>query len=213
MNNPVPAGSCIVSGHLNLMLGSLESPAAIPFGSVSKIVGMTIEATGLMVSLGTICLIETSSGLEVEAQVVGFKEDAILLMPFEGTQGMESGARVRQKNQSDVATVGYEALGRVLDARGEPLDGMAAPRCSVSLSLAGPSINPMLRDPIDEILDVGVRSINSLLTIGCGQRIGLIAGSGVGKSVLLGMMTRFSSADVIVIGLIVDDITIERVPE
>ena len=202
MNDPVPLGAGLVSARLNVLAGCLESPATIPFGTVSRIVGMTIEAKALMASLGTICLIQTSSGLEIEAQVVGFKEDAILLMSFEGTQGLESGARVRQKDQSDMALVGYEALGRVLDAKGEPLDGMPLPKCSASLPLVGPSINPMLRDPIEEILDVGVRSINSLLTIGCGQRIGLIAGSGVGKSVLLGMMTRFSSADVIVIGLI-----------
>ena len=85
---------------------------------------------------------------------------------------------------------------------GEPLDGLPALKCVTSVPLAGPKINPMLRDPIEEVLDIGVRAINALLTMGCGQRIGLIAGSGVGKSVLLGMMTRFSSADVIVIGLI-----------
>ena len=202
MTESVALANDLISTRLNVITGGLENPATVSFGTVSRIVGMTIEAKGLMISLGTICLIQTHSGLEIEAQVVGFKEDAILLMPFGGTQGLESGARVRQKDHSDMALVGYEALGRVLDARGEALDGLPTPKCSASLPLTGPSINPMLRDPIEEILDVGVRSINSLLTIGCGQRIGLIAGSGVGKSVLLGMMTRFSSADVIVIGLI-----------
>ncbi len=202
MNDFVSVSSGLVSARLGAMTGILESPSRVAFGTVSRIVGMTIEAKGLMVSLGTICLIETSSGLEIEAQVVGFKEDVILLMSFEGTQGLESGAKVWRKDRSDMALVGYEALVRVLDARGEPLDGVTRPKCSVPVPLAGPTINPMLRDSIEEVLDVGVRSINSLLTIGCGQRIGLIAGSGVGKSVLLGMMTRFSSADVIVIGLI-----------
>jgi len=163
---------------------------------------MTIEAQGLMASLGTVCIIQSVSGTEVEAQVVGFKESILLLMPFEGTEGLELGARIRVKKRSDQAQVGQEALGRVLDARGDPLDGMSPPRCSHSVPLSGTSINPMSRDPVDEILDIGVRAINALLTMGCGQRIGLIAGSGVGKSVLLGMMTRFSSADVIVIGLI-----------
>ena len=192
----------LVSAQLNEIAGQLNKPPKVSFGTVSKIIGLTIEAKGLMVSLGTICIIETRAAREVEAQVVGLKEDAILLMSFEGTQGLESGAIVRQKNQSDMALVGNQALGRVLDARGEPLDGLEYPACALSVPLAGPTVNPMSRDAIDEVLDVGVRAINSLLTIGCGQRIGLIAGSGVGKSVLLGMMTRFSRADVIVIGLI-----------
>lgn len=194
--------SKFASQRLESIANVLESPSNVQFGTVSRIVGMTIEAKSLMASLGTICIIQSKSGLEIEAQVVGFKENVILLMPFEGTQGLESGARVRLKNQSDVAFVGQDALGRVLDARGEPLDGLPALKCVTSVPLAGPTINPMLRDPIEEVLDVGVRAINALLTMGCGQRIGLIAGSGVGKSVLLGMMTRFSSADVIVIGLI-----------
>jgi flagellum-specific ATP synthase len=192
----------LLSARIQAISASMKDPEAKMFGTVIKIVGTTIEARGLMASLGTICLIETSAGRKIEAQVVGFKEGTLVLMSFDGNQGLESGARICEKNHSDMALVGYEALGRVLDARGEALDGMSSPRCSVAHPLAGTSVNPMLRDSIDEILDVGVRAINSLLTIGCGQRIGLIAGSGVGKSVLLGMMTRFSRADVIVIGLI-----------
>lgn len=192
----------LLSARIRTLSASIESPQPQTFGKVSRIVGTTIEAKGLMASLGTICLIESSGEQEIEAQVVGFKESTLLLMSFDGGQGLESGARVREKKHSDMALVGYEALGRVLDARGEALDGKESPRCEIPLSLSGPSINPMLRDNIDSILDVGVRAINSLLTVGCGQRIGLIAGSGVGKSVLLGMMTRFSRADVIVIGLI-----------
>jgi flagellum-specific ATP synthase len=194
--------SRFASERLESIANILKSPSNLPFGTVSRIVGMTIEAQGLMASLGSICVIQSKSGLVIEAQVVGFKEDVILLMPFEGTQGLDSGARVRLKNQSDLAFVGQDALGRVLDAMGEPLDSLPALKCVTSVPLAGPKINPMLRDPIEEVLDIGVRAINALLTMGCGQRIGLIAGSGVGKSVLLGMMTRFSSADVIVIGLI-----------
>ncbi|MAI41091.1 MAG: FliI/YscN family ATPase [Candidatus Azotimanducaceae bacterium] len=190
------------SQQLERVTNILSEPDVSPFGKVSRIVGMTIEAKGLMASLGTVCIIQSVSGTEVEAQVVGFKESILLLMPFEGTEGLELGARIRVKNRSDQASVGQEALGRVLDARGEPLDGMPPPKCAQSVPLSGTTINPMSRDPVDEILDIGVRAINALLTMGCGQRIGLIAGSGVGKSVLLGMMTRFSSADVIVIGLI-----------
>ena len=190
------------SKRLARMITSLSNPDPLPFGTVSRIIGMTIEAKGLMASLGTVCIIQSVSGTTVEAQVVGFKESILLLMPFEGTSGLELGARIRLKSRSDQAQVGQEALGRVLDARGDPLDGMSPPRCSQSVPLSGVPINPMSRDPVDEILDIGVRAINGLLTMGCGQRIGLIAGSGVGKSVLLGMMTRFSNADVIVIGLI-----------
>lgn len=192
----------LLCARIRSMSASLEYPQASMFGTVTRIVGTTIEAKGLMASLGTICLIEASGGLKLEAQVVGFKEGTLILMSYDGNQGLESGARVREKKQSDMALVGYEALGRVLDARGEALDGKESPRCKVLHPLAGFGVNPMLRDNIDEILDVGVRAINSLLSVGCGQRIGLIAGSGVGKSVLLGMMTRFSQADVIVIGLI-----------
>jgi flagellum-specific ATP synthase len=169
---------------------------------VKRIIGMTIEATGLSAPLGTICSIKTSRGLSVEAQVVGFKESVSILMPFEGTQGLEPGSRIFVRSLSDQAMVGESALGRVLDARGEPLDGLPSLHCLKPVPLAGPSINPMAREPVTQRLDVGVRAINALLTMGCGQRIGLIAGSGVGKSVLLGMMTRFSEADVIVIGLI-----------
>jgi flagellum-specific ATP synthase len=98
--------------------------------------------------------------------------------------------------------VGDSLLGRVVDALGEPLDGLAPIKCRESRGLQGSPINPMQRQPIDRVLDVGVKAINAMLTVGCGQRLGLIAGSGVGKSVLLGMLTKFTSADVVVIGLI-----------
>jgi flagellum-specific ATP synthase len=98
--------------------------------------------------------------------------------------------------------VGDSLLGRVVDALGEPLDGLAPIKCRESQGLQGSPINPMQRQPIDRVLDVGVKAINAMLTVGCGQRLGLIAGSGVGKSVLLGMLTKFTSADVVVIGLI-----------
>jgi flagellum-specific ATP synthase len=98
--------------------------------------------------------------------------------------------------------LGNDLLGRVIDGRGVPLDGKPAPRCDTRLALQGRPINPMERGPITQVLDVGVKAINGMLTLGCGQRVGLVAGSGVGKSVLLGMMTRFTQADVVVIGLI-----------
>jgi flagellum-specific ATP synthase len=116
--------------------------------------------------------------------------------------GIGPGASVRLASNLGTACLGPELLGRVIDGRGEPLDGKPKPKCTTRLSLLGLPINPMERGPIDSVLDVGVKAINGLLTLGRGQRVGLMAGSGVGKSVLLGMMTRFTKADVVVIGLI-----------
>ena len=135
--------------------------------------------------------------------MVGFSGDNAFMMAFGETSGLNLGAKVRKTADADVALVGRAALGRVLDARGQPLDGLPPivlgskpPQCLAKLLIRWRGCQ------LKKTLDVGVRAVNALLTVGCGQRIGLIAGSGVGKSVLLGMMTKFSRADVIVIGLI-----------
>ena len=187
---------------LKSIAGKLTVPEPKRYGVVQKIVGMTIEATGLNAPLGSICLIENSDGHRSQAQIVGFSEDAILMMSFSGPIGIEPEAKVYVRNSSDVALVGNSALGRVLDAAGLPIDGGNHILGLEEVPLESEALNPMRRKPIEKKFDVGIRAINSLLTLGCGQRIGLIAGSGVGKSVLLGMMTKFSIADVIVIGLI-----------
>ena len=187
---------------LKSISGKLSAPEPQRYGVVQKIVGMTIEATGLNAALGSICLIENSDGYRSQAQIVGFSEDAVLMMSFSGPIGIEPEAKVYVRNSSDVAMVGNSALGRVLDATGLPIDGGNQIFGLEEVPLESDALNPMRRKPIEKKFDVGIRAINSLLTIGCGQRIGLIAGSGVGKSVLLGMMTKFSIADVIVIGLI-----------
>ena len=187
---------------LKLIASRLTVPEPQRYGVVQKIVGMTIEATGLNAPLGSICLIENSDGHRSQAQIVGFSEDAILMMSFSGPLGIEPEAKVYVRNSSDVAMVGNSALGRVLDAAGLPIDGGSHIFGLEEVPLESEALNPMRRKPIEKKFDVGIRAINSLLTLGCGQRIGLIAGSGVGKSVLLGMMTKFSIADVIVIGLI-----------
>ncbi len=187
---------------LKLIASRLTVPEPQRYGVVQKIVGMTIEATGLNAPLGSICLIENSDGHRSQAQIVGFSEDAILMMSFSGPLGIEPEAKVYVRNSSDVAMVGNSALGRVLDAAGLPIDGGNHIFGLEEVPLESEALNPMRRKPIEKKFDVGIRAINSLLTLGCGQRIGLIAGSGVGKSVLLGMMTKFSIADVIVIGLI-----------
>lgn len=171
-------------------------------GTLARLVGMRLEARGLMAPLGACCEITDPSGQRVEAEVVGFNDQTLYLMPFTEPQGIGPGASVRVINQSASVCLGHELLGRVIDGRGEPLDGKPAPRCDTRLSLLGRPVNPMERGPITQVLDVGVKAINGMLTLGAGQRVGLIAGSGVGKSTLLGQITRHTQADVVVIGLI-----------
>lgn len=171
-------------------------------GTLVRLVGLRMEARGIMAPLGACCEVTDPSGHSVEAEVVGFNDQTLYLMPFTEPLGIGPGASVRVVSHSSSVCLGNDLLGRVIDGRGVPLDGKPAPRCDTLLALQGRPINPMERGPITQVLDVGVKAINGMLTLGCGQRVGLVAGSGVGKSVLLGMMTRFSQADVVVIGLI-----------
>ncbi|ASJ71776.1 FliI/YscN family ATPase [Granulosicoccus antarcticus] len=171
-------------------------------GRLSTLRGLTLEAEGCQVEIGSRCLIETTSGKEVEAQVVGFNRSRTLLMPTGSVAGLRSQARVKPVPGQASAPCGDELLGRVIDARGRPIDGLGPLKTTHSTPLMGHPINPLDRAGIHEAFDVGVRSINGLLTLGRGQRVGLFAGSGVGKSALLGMITRHSEADVTVIGLI-----------
>jgi flagellum-specific ATP synthase len=171
-------------------------------GTLSRMVGMTLEAVGCEAAVGGRCLVDTADGKQIEAEVVGFSGEKLFLMPTGDIRGIMPGARVVPTDSVSEVAVGDELLGRVLDGAGRPLDGLGELRCNDRISLTGEPLNPLMRRPIREPLDVGVRSINSLLTVGGGQRIGLFAGSGVGKSVLLGMMTRYTKADVTVVGLI-----------
>ena len=171
-------------------------------GTLVRLVGLRLEARGIMAPMGSSCEIMSPDGHRIEAEVVGFNDKTLYLMPLTDPIGIGPGASVRVASDLGTASLGPELLGRVIDGRGEPLDGKPKPVGTSRLSLLGLPINPMERGPIDSVLDVGVKAINGLLTLGRGQRIGLIAGSGVGKSVLLGMMTRFTKADVVVIGLI-----------
>jgi flagellum-specific ATP synthase len=171
-------------------------------GTLSRMVGMTLEAVGCEAAVGGRCLIDTWDGKQTEAEVVGFSGEKLFLMPTGEIRGIMPGARVIPLRSASEIAVGDELLGRVLDGAGRPLDGLGETRCAHRVSLVGEPLNPLMRRAIREPLDVGVRSINSLLTVGGGQRIGLFAGSGVGKSVLLGMMTRYTKADVTVVGLI-----------
>lgn len=171
-------------------------------GKLSRIVGLTLEAVGCRSAIGGRCLIRNTVGDTIEAEVVGFSGERLFLMPTGGIHGLEQDCPVIPTGATYAAAVGPELLGRVVDGAGFPLDGKGAIHCAKSRPLNGTPINPLSRKPIRKPLDVGVRAINGVVTVGRGQRLGLFAGSGVGKSVLLGMMTRFTEADVIVVGLI-----------
>ncbi len=170
--------------------------------------GFLLDATGPLLPVGAACQIESSTEGWVEAEVVGFDGSGVRLMAFASASGLFPGARVRARLSSvafsgvRTVPVGDALLGRVIDSIGQPIDGLGPVVASARVPLYGPAINPMVRAPIDCVLDVGVRAINSLYTVGRGQRMGLFAGSGVGKSVLLGMMARHTKADVVVVGLI-----------
>jgi flagellum-specific ATP synthase len=171
-------------------------------GHLSRMVGLTLEATGCQAAIGDRCQIMAAGGSSVEAEVVGFAGDRLFLMPTGDIRGLKPGARVIPRPGAGFVRAGQELLGRVIDAAGVPLDGRGPLHVEDRTRFAGTPMNPLQRAPIERPLDVGVRSINALLTVGRGQRIGLFAGSGVGKSVLLGMMARYTEADVIVVGLI-----------
>ncbi len=191
-------------------------------GRLTKVTGLVMEAVGLRMAVGSTCWIELPNN-RIEAEVVGFAGERLFLMPENDVQGLVPGARVipaepllrvpttmgqhqtQRRRTIDSARhlpVGEHLLGRVLDGAGRPLDRFGALMEGKSAPLQSRPINPLERAAINTALDVGVRAINSLLTVGRGQRMGLFAGSGVGKSVLLGMMARYTSADVIVVGLI-----------
>lgn len=165
-------------------------------------VGLTLEAVGLNVRTGERCLVERKHNTPIEAEVIGFDNGRVFLMPFGQADGIHLGAKVRPIQTEADVPVGYSLLGRVVDATGNPLDSLGKIENVEQGNLQGEVINPLSREPIRTPLDVGIRSINSMLTVGKGQRIGLFAGSGVGKSVLLGMMTRFTEASIVVVGLI-----------
>jgi flagellum-specific ATP synthase len=212
-----------------LKVGSLRVGATQPLlvtGRITRATGMVLHATGLKLAVGAVCRIEIAPGHDhwADAEVVGFDGRTLYLMPQTDIAGLPPGARVvpggpdlqraihlpksaDPNGQAKPALgchlpVGNALLGRVLDGAGRPLDALGPLLEAEDAPLSARPLNPLTRAPIDTVLDVGVRAINGLLTVGRGQRMGLFAGSGVGKSVLLGMMARYTSADVIVVGLI-----------
>jgi flagellum-specific ATP synthase len=181
-------------------------------GRVVRATGMVIEAVGMQAPLGSACRIELPAPYShepprfAEAQVVGFAGEKLFLMPLSEITGLLPGARVfplgSGGNGARRFPLGESLLGRVVDGNGEPLDDLGPLDDAHQATLQTPPLNPLSRAPIETQIDVGIRAINALLSVGRGQRMGLFAGSGVGKSVLLGMMARFTQADVIVVGLI-----------
>lgn len=191
-----------ISGQLSKLSQGLSRSSLQEEGSLIRMVGIKLEAVGCQAPLGGRCRIETDEGHSVEAEVVGFSDGSLFLMPEGNLQGIKLGARVIPMDTSGVVAVDEQLLGRVIDGAGNPIDGKGDLKCLHHNPLRGNSINPLHRSPIKEPLDVGVRAINALMTMGKGQRLGLFAGSGVGKSTLLGMMTRHTEADVIVVALV-----------
>jgi flagellum-specific ATP synthase len=203
--------------------GQLEgsSPYLIS-GRLTRINGLVMEAAGLKLPLGSSCKVHVPGGGTVEAEVVGFAGERLYMMPSEDIYGLAPGAQVapleippppprvgqpapqrrRAFDRAKHLPVGEQMLGRVVDGNGRPLDNLGPLEAKPTRSLVSRPFNPLQRAPIAQTLDVGIRALNSLLTVGRGQRLGLFAGSGVGKSVLLGMMARYTAAEVIVVGLI-----------
>ncbi|MFJ1298826.1 flagellar protein export ATPase FliI [Pseudomonadota bacterium AL_CKDN230030165-1A_HGKHYDSX7] len=212
-----------------LQIGSIRAASTEPLlasGRITRATGLVLHATGLRLPVGAACRIEIARGHDhwADAEVVGFDGHTLYLMPQADISGLPPGARVvpaepavqravplpRKAELNGNAKpqlgrhlpVGNAMLGRVVDGAGRPLDGLGPLTSTEAAPLSAQPINPLSRAPIDSVLDVGVRAINGMLTVGRGQRMGLFAGSGVGKSVLLGMMARYTRADVIVVGLI-----------
>lgn len=179
-----------------------NKPLHVVQGKLTRMVGLTLEAVGCQAAVGARCVVTGPNNDDIEAEVVGFSGEKLYLMPTGDIQGLTPNAKVIPVDTVSYAPVGDNLLGRVIDGSGKPLDGKGRLDTEQSSPLTGRLINPLQRSPIEEPLDVGVRAINALLTVGRGQRMGLFAGSGVGKSVLLGMMTRYTTADVIVVGMI-----------
>ncbi|WP_448662883.1 FliI/YscN family ATPase [Sphingomonas sp. CJ20] len=188
-----------------LYLGELGAQDFLPrpsvSGRLSSYDGLLMEAVGVSLPVGTVCAIGTGEA-SVEAEVIGFRGGKTLMMNLGGPAALLPNAPVRPIGAPGEAEVGAALLGRVVDGAGKPIDGLGPIRGAGRWPLAGKLQSPLDRGRVLQPMDVGVRAINGLLTIGQGQRVGIMAGSGVGKSVLLGMMVRAAEADVVVVGLI-----------
>lgn len=180
----------------------LTQTAPVLEGRLVRMVGLTFEAVGCQAAMGSRCRIVPDTGPAVDAEVVGFSDAKLYLMPIGDGRGLTPNARVIPLPETDGVGVGPGLLGRVIDGAGQPLDNKGPIFNETLRPLEGQQINPLTRAPIAAPFDVGIKAVNALLTVGRGQRMGLFAGSGVGKSTLLGLMTRHADADVVVVGLI-----------
>lgn len=195
----------IYEPHLVKVLSEIrekEHSGLLHCGRVSRAVGLTLEAKGFNQPVGARCFITIDESRTIEAEVVGFSQDRVFLMSIGAIQGLAPGMIITPTGRVAQVEVGNQLLGRVVNGSGVLIDDGPPLEMKDAYPLISPAVNPLKRAVIDTPLDVGIRAINGLLTVGRGQRIGLFAGSGVGKSVLLGMMTRFTQADVVVVGLI-----------
>ena len=194
-----------MSGSISLepYFREIESVEAMPWtGQVTDVAGLLIESRGPRAAIGDFCEIAVSGGRRVRTQVIGFRDGRVLSMPLEEIDGLQAGARVEARSREALADVGPALLGRVIDGFGQPLDGGPPLESTAAYSLFGKPGNPLEREHITEPLATGIRSIDALLPCGRGQRVGIFGGSGVGKSTLLGAMSRHNSADVTVIAMI-----------
>jgi flagellum-specific ATP synthase len=171
-------------------------------GKIVKVAGIVAEADGPGMSIGSLCSIKNGKGQNIQAEVIGFNDKSVIVMPFGEMRGIEPGSRIVDINQQPTVKVGESYLSRVVDGLGTPIDGKGAIQANIDYPIYGQVLNPLNREIIHEVIDVGISSINAMHTLGKGQRIAIMAGSGVGKSVLMGMIARYTVADVIVIALI-----------
>lgn len=185
-----------------LKLDLADVPVATPTGRLVGASGLLLESIGCPLHTGQRCRIETVSGDWLDAQVVGFRDKISFLMPFKKADGLITGARVLPSTEKVTLSIGPSWLGRVINGLGEPVDELGRLGGEHVLEALPPKVHPLKKKRVSEPLDVGVRAINGFLTLGKGQRVGLMAGSGVGKSVLLGLITRQTAVDVVVVGLI-----------
>ena len=174
------------------------------YGKVSKVVGLIVEGYGMKAPLGAVCdlIVDERTGQSISAEVVGFRDEVVLFMPYGDLRGIKPGSLIKNKATPPLFPVGQRYLGRTVDSFGHPLDDQGEIKPQRYYPLYSQPINPLERPRVTQPLDVGIRAINGLLTLGKGQRVGIMAGSGVGKTTLMGMVARFTKAEVNVIALV-----------
>ena len=188
------------------MLSNVEKLSFSNFKSfksrITKFDGKIVECDSFPSPIGTLCKLHCDNGTFVTGEIIGFREKKNLIAIHDQNANLVSGSLIEASQGSTEVDVGQNILGRVIDAFGQPIDENKELLLDETWPINGKNINPMKKNPIKETLDVGIKAINTLFTVGRGQRLGIIAGSGVGKSILLGMMTKFTEADVVVVALI-----------